>query len=213
MYTNRKRNAMTGIIFSGGYAPSKFLTEFYREKDAFVIAADKGYDYALANGITPDLYVGDLDSVSHIPKQINKKIYPSQKDATDTELAVKAAVEAGCKRIVLFGGIGSRMDHTLANLFLLIPLTDAGIEMLIVNEHNRIQLVTKKADITGKKGDIISLIPLQDCTGVTTKHLAYPLKESTLLVGSTRGISNVLTAATACVCIDSGSLLVIESRD
>lgn len=207
------------VIFSnadiGDYS---FCSEYI--KNAIIICCDGGMRHAMKLGLTPDYIVGDFDSVSsevfdyYRKQNIELKQVPCRKDETDTELGISHAIELGADDITLIGGIGSRLDHTLANIFQLIRIEKLGIMGRIVNEKNLITLCTSKAEIYGKKGDLVSFVPITpEVRGVTTKGLEYPLDDAVLYMDSPRGVSNVLKGEYAEYTLNSGMALVIRAED
>ncbi|MCJ7856796.1 thiamine diphosphokinase [Lachnospiraceae bacterium NSJ-143] len=211
---------MKALIFGGADIKDYSFCRNYIDK-SYIVCCDAGMNHAKNLGLKPDVIVGDFDSadketISYFRNMgVVFKKYPCKKDETDMELGIDAAIEAGCREIVIAAGIGSRMDHTLANMQLLYALKKDGIEALLVNENNEIRLVTDKIIINGVKGDIISLIPMtQEVTGVTTKGLEYPLNNATLFFGSRLiAVSNVMLGNTAEVEIKSGLLYMMKCRD
>lgn len=210
---------MRAVILAGGRIESDEIIMQYIRQDDFIICADSGYDHAVRMGITPDLIVGDLDSVeedlteAEILEGIAVEAYPPEKDYTDTELAVEAALERGADSVVLLAATGTRLDHTLANILLLRTLLDVGVDGMVADEHNEIRMICGPATIPGRRGALLSLIPVTDCTGVTTTGLQYPLSNADLPLGPSRGVSNVFLRDTAGVELADGYLLVILARD
>ena len=168
---------MKAVIFGNADINDySFCTEYL--KDAVIICCDGGMRHTMKLGITPDFIVGDFDSVQaevleYYKKQnIELKQVPCRKDETDMELGIRHAADIGADDIVIMGGIGSRMDHTLANIFLLMKINDIGKKGIIVNENNLIMLCTDKTVVEGKKGDIVSFIPItKETAGVSTEGL------------------------------------------
>ena len=178
-----------------------------------IICADSGYDHALRMGIKPDLVLGDMDSVRHEPACEKVERFPAEKDWTDTELAVRTAVSQGFTTLLLLAASGSRWDHMLANFLLLEPLQAQGIQAEIANEYNRMTLITEQIALHGQLGELVSLVPITCCTGVTTQGLYYPLQQETLPPGTSRGVSNYFVTPNASVSLSTGKLLVIQSKD
>ena len=186
----------------------------------FIICADRGMMHALKLGITPNLIVGDFDSgrsedlayykKHHIPIEYFKP----EKDETDTEIAILRAIENGASEITIYGGIGSRIDHSLANIHLLYTLLERGIQGRLMNPNNTVYLINKKIILKGQKGDLVSLIPFAgEARGITSQNLGYSLKKSTLKIGVSRGISNYMTAEEATIDVEEGMLIVVKARD
>lgn len=184
-----------------------------------IVAADGGAAHALSHGWWPHLLVGDLDSASpgvraeaeaHGAQVLQ---YSPQKDETDTELALRAAVERGAMEICLLGAAGNRLDHTLANVLLLAMPQWAGVQITLLAGRQRLSVIRGQGRIAGQAGDLVSLLPLGgDATGIWTTGLEYPLRGDTLPFGIPRGISNVLTQPTATVRLGSGLLLAVVTE-
>jgi len=196
------------------------LLNGYFDNAGLVICADGGALHLKRFGIKPDILLGDFDSISqevlHELELDDVEIirYPVHKDKTDSELALEIAAERGCTEIILLGAMGTRMDHTLANIMLLKKLALSGIRGVIADEHNEIRLILEELSLEVDNNAKVSLIPaFGNVTGVTTKGLAYPLQDAVLEAGSTLGISNEFSGQTAEVHIKTGMLLVIKSKD
>lgn len=178
----------------------------------FIIAADGGYDRAIKQNIRPDLYVGDGDSVESKNILCEKVKLPTDKDFTDTECAVSEAVERGYNRIDIYGATGTRMDHTLANIFMLKKFQDKDIR--IIDGNNNISLVNKETFIHGLKGKTVSFLPADSTvSGVTLEGFLYPLSDKELSMGTTLTVSNVVSEDVAHVKTESGALIMIIAKD
>jgi thiamine pyrophosphokinase len=183
-----------------------------------VIAADSGLDHAFALGIVPQLLVGDLDSASSSAlaearsRGIDLEQHPQDKDATDTELAIDAAVARGCRRVVIVTGGGGRLDHALGGLLLLCQPRYAGLDLSAWwgPAFVRVMHGPSTVSVASRPGEILSLFAMfATASGVTTTGLRYPLLGEDLLPGSTRGVSNVFEASMATVAIERGVLLTV----
>lgn len=206
------------ILTNGEYGDYTFCNQ--EQKFDYIICADRGLYHAKVLGLTPDLIVGDFDStddqdlVYFKEKGVEIETFDTHKDETDTEIAVLRAIQKGATKVSIYGGLGSRLDHSLANVHLLYKLLRKGIEGKLVNPNHIVCLAEKYQLIQGRKGDLVSLIPFAGkVTGVTTESLAYPLKNAEINIGTSLGISNVLESDTAEVWIDEGILMVIMARD
>lgn len=185
-----------------------------------VVAADAGAETAAALGLRVDLAVGDFNSIS--PDALARlraagvtiDTAPAAKDESDTELAIRAALDRGADELAIVGGLGGRVDHLLADVGLLaMPALD-GPRAELLDGRSRVRLVRGPGtlDLTGRPGDLVSLLPLgPGVDGVTTHGLAWPLDDEPLPVGPARGLSNVRSAADAGVALRSGLLLVVET--
>lgn len=187
-----------------------------------LIGADRGALFLVQHGFTPDLALGDFDSVT--PEQLelirsnSRKTLaydPIDKDYTDTELAFRHALDQSPYEIVMLGALGSRFDHSLANVHLLKLALEKGIKASITDEHNTITLVgTGTIELHQSDYSHISLLPLSEqVTGITLNGFAYPLHEATLQIGQSLGISNILADPVGTLTVRTGILLVIQSKD
>ena len=187
-----------------------------------VIAADGGALLLDRLGRVPDRLVGDLDSISAellaslTAAGVAVDRHPSDKDASDTELAVEAAIAAGATEIVLLGAAGgTRLDHELANVLLLVDPALAGLDVRLVRAGTTIRglFAGHRLALGGAAGDLVSLLPIGgDAARVSTDGLRWPLESATLHIGRSRGLSNEVVAAPASVSLERGTLLVIEHR-
>jgi thiamine pyrophosphokinase len=188
---------------------------------AGVIAADGGYARARELGIRADLLVGDLDSlpateVTAAAADSTEVVRADvDKDESDTELAVLEAARRGATRITVLGAFGGpRLDHALANLWLLAHPGLAGVDVVLLDARTRATLVAGPATrrLPGPVGATVSLLPLGgDAEGITTAGFRYPLHGEPLRTGPARGLSNVRTDAGAAVTLARGRLLVVEA--
>ncbi len=139
---------------------------------------------------------------------------PGPKDETDLELALGYAAGQGAQDIVILGALGGRLDHTLANVLLLTLPVLAGLQVRIAAGEQEALLVRggETLALEGNAGDLVSLLPLGgDARGVTTNGLAWALRDDTLRFGSSRGVSNEMTAATARIQVEEGYVLVVHA--
>lgn len=184
-----------------------------------LIAADGGARAALYFGYLPNLVIGDLDSLSPVEvtnlqtQGVEILRYPPEKDETDLELALKYAAEQDGQWIRIVGGVGDRLDQTLANMYLLALSELTGRDVAFVAGRQEIYLLRAGAHtLNGAAGDTVSLIPLGgDVRDITTTGLQYPLNNETLVFGPARGVSNVMQQTTAGITLRGGVLLVIHT--
>lgn len=216
------------VIITGGHLNIEFAEEYLKTLSYDkVFAVDKGLEYVEKLQIVPDYIVGDFDSVQEqvlhkyqsAMKQCQMDIYPVKKDATDTELAVRKAMEHS-NQITILGATGSRIDHMLGNMDLLLQAVRNQCLCYIVDETNRIQILhseyRKKCSIPkdNQFGKYLSVIPItESITGVSMTGVEYPLENVVINKGYTLTISNVIIEANANISIEDGILYVIESKD
>lgn len=214
---------MKTLIVSGGNVEKDFLLSIYsNNKFENIIASDKGLEILDKLGIIPNYIIGDFDSINKkiLDKYINnkrveiRKLNP-EKDYTDTHMALKLGVEIKSKEIIILGGLGTRIDHMLANIHILKETLENGIECKIVDSRNEIQLINKKTILKiDKNYKYISLIPLTTkAEGITLKGFKYPLSNATLEIGHSIGVSNEQIEDNAIIDLKAGILILIKSKD
>ncbi len=201
---------MRAIIICGGCV-GEYIKDYIKPGD-FVICADSGFDRASEFNIKPDVVIGDMDSVENGCAFENKIVYPARKDFTDSELVVQYALEHGYDELLMFGMIGTRMDHTLANISLLKQTKD--VKSVIIDANNEIYYTENEITISGKVGDVVSIIPFEgDALGVTTEGLDYPLENGCVKSGTTLGVSNIMTGNVCSIAVKNGKAFIIRSKD
>jgi len=205
------------VIFVNGDLPDPPALLPFIKMDDFIMAADGGLKHIDNLHLHPHLVIGDMDSISpdrlkalHDTTEIVR--YPQQKDETDLELAVQAAIGRNFREIMIVAATGGRLDQTLANLSLLLHVP-SGVSLWLEDGDEEIQVCKTKVVIRGQSGDIVSLIPWRTpVKGVSTTGLKYRLNGETLFADKTRGISNVLKNRRAVIQVTSGNLLCIHTR-
>lgn len=206
---------MRGVVFSGGEIGSYEVVAKKILPCDFIVCADSGYLHAKRLGVKPHAVLGDFDSVRRCDVVCDCIVdFPPKKDLTDTELCIRYAIEQGCSEILLLGATGGRIDHELANLFLLKVMMDEGVTGYIFDGISETWLVSDKIVFDdGEAGDLLSVLPIApQVTGITTEGLEYPLKEATLQFGPALGISNVFLGSRAAVRVAEGLILVVRTR-
>ena len=201
----------TVLVVTGGEAVPTPTSADLPDAD-IVIAADSGLDHARLLGLEPTMIVGDFDSAS--PESVTSfegpiERHPAEKDATDLELALAAAVSHDPARIVVVGGYGGRLDHFLANA-LVLTTVPPGTEVEWRVGPATVHLVRDTVTISGQIGATVSLVPVGgDAEGVRTSGLRWQLANERLPSGGTRGVSNVFADSSATISVESGALLVV----
>lgn len=190
------------------------------EGAAKIICADGAARHLRKLGIIPHILLGDFDSIDpevlDWMKQQGASLFkfPERKDATDTELALDFALQEKPEEIVIIGGIGSRWDHSLGNIFLLKRLLDNRVRGYIVNELNEITIMDTSLELEGKAGDVVSIVPIsEEVKGISLYGFEYPLLNRDIAMGSSLGISNRLIQEKAKITVREGMLLVIKSKE
>jgi len=202
---------MTACIFANGKLTySKNNKEIAQTCD-LIIAANGGSRHIATLGLKPHLLIGDMDSLTSPlwdnDKNIERAVWTQDKNKTDTELAVDRAILSGCNKILLFGGLGGRVDHALGNITLAVKYPG---RIVILDDNSKLVALdsSKKHTLSGKAGSIVSLIPFGSLvTKVNSQGLKYELKDLDMTPG-TRGISNKMVGDIASIWFIYGILLV-----
>ena len=204
------------VVLIGGDIPDRRLLDGVEDADV-VIAADGGVRIARSHGLPVHVLIGDLDSASEGDQAWAKAEgaeiieFPSDKDATDLELALEYANSVGVDRVIALGVDGGRLDHELGNWAVLSVACAAQVEIRADRGVATVLHGGQTFECSGEIGDVVSLLPTGgDATGVTTTGLKWPLADETLPSGSTRGVSNEIVDASASVTLRSGTLLVVR---
>ena len=214
------------VIISGGRLDVQFAFAFIKkEQPGILITADKGLAFCEETGILPTQIVGDFDTLgtSLLPKYealgVPIRKFNPVKDYTDTEIAVRLAMELGANKITILGASeGNRLDHLFGNVLTMMIPQQEGIDCFMVDAHNRLRILTKPSEIRKEEqyGKYISLIPMTtDVHGVTLTGFKYPLWDHRFhieTIGSL-GISNELAEEVGRIDFRSGILLMLECMD
>jgi len=212
---------LRAVIFSAGQVTDYGRIRTFVGEPDLVLCADGGGRHAVALGVTPDLVLGDFDSIApDLLQDVARRgipivRVPVEKDLTDTELALREAVSRGATSITLVGASGDRLDHTISNV-LLLPGLPHEVQVTLVDDKNCVRLLRPGGglSVAGRAGEYISLLPLTpEATGVTVSGVKWPLSEATLRWGESLGVSNQFIGVSATVSVRTGHLLVISARD
>lgn len=208
---------MRAIVFANGHISEYGWLNDLRQDGDLLIGANGGSGHCLELGWTPDVVVGDLDSLDRNTlaalheRGVHVEKHPADKDQTDLELALEHAVTWGVQEILIVGALGGRLDQMIANL-LILAQRQWPVRVKVIDNLQTAQLLRGGEEITlsGWPRRTVSAIPLSaSVTGINYHGLRYPLQNATLNLGSTRAISNEMKADTATISIDTGLLLVL----
>lgn len=207
------------LIFANGDLPDINKVRTILRDDDYIICADGGIRHASSLDLKPALVIGDMDSADSVLLQklqadnVSIELYPRDKNETDLELAIAKAIELNPKEIIIVAALGGRLDQTLANISLLSDPRLLTFDIRLDDGAEEIFLCRDQAEVKGRSGDIVSLIPWQGAvTGIQTKNLKWPLDNEILYPEKTRGISNEMSGDVANVKIISGLLLIVHTR-
>lgn len=211
---------MKVIIVSGGQPPKEETIKKHIEKDTYVISADKGTDTLYKYNISPNLILGDFDSIDiEILNYYEKKgcvvdRFKREKDFTDTEAAIEEAIKLKPTEILLFAATGTRIDHTLANIGLLSRCMKNNIKAAIIDENNEISIHNKSFKFSEDKGAIFSLQAFGEVVkGLNILGAKYPLNNYDLHFGDPRTVSNESIGEDIHITFNSGIVILIKAKD
>ena len=212
------------VIVSGGMLEEDFVLDIVKDRQTeCIIGVDRGLLFLYEHKILPDYIVGDLDSVpeaviSYYRKETKIPIreYNPQKDASDTEIALRLCLERGCQHLIILGGIGTRLDHGLANIQSLKLALDAGIEAWLMDSHNRIRLLKERFRLTKEKafGPYFSVFPLgASIEDFNIKGAKYPLTNHLLTPYDSLCVSNEFATDEIEISFPYGIVIFMETKD
>lgn len=209
-------NYKRGFVYVGGSIVPSMIYRSPKKKD-ITVAADSGYNNAVKLGVKPDFAVGDFDSFpeNKIPSDVERINVPSEKDFTDTMLAVEVALEKGAREIVIIGGLDGRLDHTLSNMSVLEMLAERNVCATIENGKNRVRFIKGTSTLVPKsKYKYLSLIAADEkIKGVSIEGCKYPLDNAVLKKNKQYAVSNEIEGNVALISVRKGGLFIIESSD
>lgn len=214
----------TAVIFSGGDIRDDFALAFLNSrKIRYLIGADRGIRFFRRHGLVPTHIVGDFDSsgaenLEYFRKNTDVPVYVFQpeKDVTDTQIAVELAVSLDSSEIYIFGGMGCRVDHLLANIRVLALSQKKGIPCYLIDPWNRIRVIDKPIALTREEcfGTYVSLFAMGgQVKGLSLSGFKYPLSDYTMSGEDPLGVSNEIVEKRAEIAFETGVLIVAESRD
>jgi thiamine pyrophosphokinase len=206
------------IVSNGSFGnPVFFQKKIAAMENCLIICCDGGARHLQELGIKPDIIIGDMDSIGSVQLEDYKnqgvKViqYLADKDFTDTELALDQAMGLKPMAVYIWGALGGRLDHTLANVFLLRKGKDASVKTYLIDEYCEAFVIDQEAAFSGAEGQTVSIIALTEkVEGITLKGFLYTIKDAALTMGESLGISNIINEACATIRIRSGILLVIR---
>lgn len=214
----------TAVIISGGTIDYDFALAFLREQEYEIcIGADRGLEFLKASQVMPTHIVGDFDSSAAEAKAYFEQFpelpiytFQPEKDYTDTDIAMRLALELGAERIYLLGATGTRLDHVLANIRILHLALERGAEAFLLDPNNRIRLADRTLAISRREqfGKYVSLLALEGpVTHLTLTGFYYPLQDYTMTSTDAMAVSNEIAGEEGVIAFDGGILTVVESRD
>ena len=211
MGTLKKRCAIIG----GGDCSVDILKDNINVSTDYIICADSGYDYAVEANLTPDLLIGDFDSIKAIPDNMRIITLPVEKDVTDTVAAFCEGVKQGFNSFVLFGGTGGRFEHTFANISLIANASKQKISFSMIDEKHIFRAITNSSiQIERKDNQQISVFAYGNkAQGVSETGFHYPLENYTLdPFDGALGTSNDIVEDFGKISVADGTLIIVETK-
>lgn len=198
---------------------SDFNAEHFAELDAqgvfdYVIAVDGGYAHLESIGRKPNMAMGDFDSLGYVPKDVRVAKMPAKKDKSDMELALDRAKGLRHDEVYVYGALGGRLDHTLANLQILAHFCEKGLYVNAIGINEIVMFVTgpDMIELPARDEGTVSVFSLSDVSsGVFERGLAYELDDALLTSRTSRGLSNEFIGEPSVIGVESGTLAVIAA--
>ena len=182
--------------------------------EGYVIAADRGLDYAIGNNISVDMAVGDFDSAhSTVPEGIECIKVSPIKDDTDAMLAADIAIEKGFTELRFLCAIGGRLDHTIANIQMLLNLKQRGVSAEMYGDDCKCFVLENEQRVIPKNCGYLSVFALSESTDISEQGVKYPLDMHTIYCNFPLGVSNEITDENAIITVHQGTALVILQEE
>jgi thiamine pyrophosphokinase len=201
---------MKALIIANGTQPPLTVVRPIAQSANLIVCADGGASHALKMNIKPNAIIGDFDSIlsstRHYYSHVLQLEDPDQ-NSTDLEKAINYCIQQKMEFVDIIGATGSRIDHSTGSLGCFKKFGDT-IEIRLIDQVGLLTRIRDSVTFTARIGEKISLIPLDQCTGITTQNLKYPLTNETLELGIREGISNEATDSEVCIRVESGILLL-----
>ena len=206
---------MRRCVIIGGARIGKYdvIRQYLREDD-YYICCDSGLDHYEKLGIIPDLVIGDFDSHEKPTLSYETIVLPCEKDDTDTMAAVREAVNRGFRDFLLIGIVGGRIDHTLANLCILLWLDNRGMKAFAVDDYSEMEIVSCMPAYVDDRYAYFSLVNISgEAAGIDIRNAKYTLENAEIISDFQIGVSNEpLPGRTAEIIVRRGALLLIKDR-
>ncbi|MBQ2746763.1 MAG: thiamine diphosphokinase [Clostridia bacterium] len=195
------------FIFGALYPKEMFVKP---TNEDFIIAADNGFAVLQKLNITPNLVVGDFDSLGYEPEVDKKIVLPVKKDDTDLSIALKTALDKGYSDIFVYGAAGGKLDHTFANITLAAETSRKGVNCVFLGDNTNFTALTNgKLCFNGAGGRVSVFAFGGNAVGVTLKGVEYELDNATLEAFVPLGVSNAFCGTDAEISVKSGTLIVM----
>ncbi|HIW76100.1 MULTISPECIES: thiamine diphosphokinase [Gordonibacter] len=203
--------ATCALVGASDFNAEDFKARYDAGLFEFVIAVDAGFAHLEALGIAPDMAVGDFDSLGYVPKCRRVSRHPVKKDKSDMELALEKAVAWDYDELIIYGALGGRLDHTIANLQLFATFSERELYVTAVGDTFALRLLTGPdvLELPDLDAGTVSVLAANDrVRGVIERGLEYSLNDEDLTNRTSRGLSNELTGEPARIAVEEGTLYV-----
>lgn len=211
-----EKNMPRCVIFGAGPIQDDRACRSFLREDDYILCADGGYAHTRRLGLRPDLLIGDFDSMPMPEDAVCELLsYPPEKDDTDMLLALKCGLERGFRDFLILGGLGGRLDHTVANFTVLAYALSCSAKAVLRDEKNAAILLRDAAlRIPACPGFKMSVFPYGGrARGVDLRGVKYPLEGYTMEPYCTLGVSNEILPGGGEVSVKNGTLLLLFSKD
>jgi thiamine pyrophosphokinase len=205
----KKQSSRHALILANGIAPKKPLFNILRREAVFFVCADGGANSALKLHTTPDLIVGDFDSIEPETLKAFRSVrqkHITDQNSTDLEKAFRELLKKGYKTITVLGATGGRFDHAIGNLSALAKFS-LRADITFVDDSGFYFLIKDHCVLALPERTIISLIPLSFCSGITTTGLRWNLKNESLQLGVRESTSNIAVTSQIKISVRAGNLI------
>lgn len=199
------------LVASCDFNAKRFRAQVDAGAYALVMAVDGGYAHLQAVGCTPDLVVGDFDSLGYVPDCEGVEVHPTHKDESDLELALMRVADEGFRSVEVYGALGGRLDHTIASLQIGVRFAQAGIRVTLVGADVAVRILAGpgRFELPLRECGTVSVFSATDeSLGVSEWGMEYPLEGARLTNNTPRGLSNELMGLPAGVSLEQGVLYV-----
>ncbi|MBI5022169.1 MAG: thiamine diphosphokinase [Ignavibacteriales bacterium] len=201
---------MHALIIANGTVPNPDFVRGLAKFASTIICADGGANHARELGVKPSVIIGDLDSILPSTQTFYHDVEQIQIDdqnSTDLEKAIKYCIDHAITSIDIVGALGTRIDHTTGSLGCFKKF-GTQIHIRMIDSEGELTLIRNEVHLDMHKGEKLSLIPLDKCTGISTNNLKYILNNETLELGVRDGISNEAVSENVTIHVDTGTLLL-----
>lgn len=196
------------IIGAGSFNNPKII----KEKDDLLICADGGYLYAAKLGLKVDLLVGDFDSLKDIPLDVETVKLNKIKDETDLYIAIEEGIKRGYQTFDIYGALGGRIEHTIANIQILVNLKSKGLTAKLINDKTIVEILSTGTYIYNERCGYISLFSYTKESKITIKNLLYEVNNKTISNEFPLGIDNEFIGKESTVTVHNGLVLSIINK-